>query len=171
QQLRETIPIACGPVSGRQLLAGLTEFDATFTDRDARAVTLEQSAGLPIGQALDTLTQARDEHAIIRLADGSSTTSWHRALERNTVEAFKTLVRERLDAIPGQVVQHATTTVQRQLKARGASLSAEQLEALELACGDRQVVMIQGQAGTGKSTLLQAVALSMAICFSPLGAT
>ena len=70
--------------SARELLRGLTEFDATFSDREARAVALEQAAGAPIEQALGALAQARDERAIVRLADGSSTTGWHRALERLT---------------------------------------------------------------------------------------
>jgi conjugative relaxase-like TrwC/TraI family protein len=145
------------PPERRELLRGLTEFDATFNDREARAVALEQAAGASIEQALGGLGQARDEHAIMRLADGSSTTAWHRALERLTVGSFESLTRQRLQAIPEQLVEQAAATVDRWL---GSGLSAEQREALELACGDRQVVMIEGQAGTGKSTLLQAVALA-----------
>lgn len=143
-----------------ELLLGLTEFDATFTDRDARAVALERYAGVPIGQALAALSQAREERAVIRLVDGSSTTSWHRALERSTVATFDELARERLRAIPGRLVEDAAQTVNQRLSPHGGRLSPEQRSALELACGDRQVVMIEGHAGTGKSTLLQAVALA-----------
>jgi conjugative relaxase-like TrwC/TraI family protein len=144
----------------RDLLRGLTEFDATFPDRDARAVALEQAAGAPIEQALEALAEARQERAVLRLADGSSTTDWHRALERSTIQTFESLTRERLHPIPGNLVDQAAATVNRNLSKHGGSLSPEQLAALELACGDRQVVMIEGQAGTGKSTLLQAVALA-----------
>ena len=57
-------------------------------------------------------------------------------------------------------MEQAAVTINRRLAKHGARLSSEQQQALELACGDRQVVIIQGQAGTGKSTLLQAVALA-----------
>ena len=72
----------------------------------------------------------------------------------------RVLTRERLHAIPEHLVDQAAQTVDRRLSKLGSRLSPEQREALELACGDRQVVMIEGQAGTGKSTLLQAVALA-----------
>jgi conjugative relaxase-like TrwC/TraI family protein len=160
QRLRDPTRTELAPAKQRDLLRGLTEFDATFSDRDARAVALERAAGAPIEQALGTLTEARDERAIIRLADGSSTTNWHRALERLTVGTFEALTRERLHAIPGRLVDEAAETVDRRLEKLGGRLSPEQRAALALACGDRQVVMIEGQAGTGKSTLLQAVALA-----------
>ncbi len=158
--LRNLSRAAPEPPERRELLRGLTEFDATFSDREARAVALELAAGAPIERALGALAQARDERAIIRLADGSNTTGWHRALERLTVGTFESLTRERLHPIPGHLIDQAATTIDERLKRQGGRLSGEQREALELACGDRQVVMIEGQAGTGKSTLLQAVALA-----------
>jgi conjugative relaxase-like TrwC/TraI family protein len=160
QRLRDRTRTELAPAEQRELLRGLTEFDATFKDRDARAVALERAAGAPIEQALGALAQARDQRAVVRLADGSSTTSWHRALERQTVGTFEGLTRERMNAVPGHLVDEAAATVDRRLSRQGGRLSSEQREALELACGDRQVVMIEGQAGTGKSTLLQAVALA-----------
>ena len=45
-----------------------------------------------------------------------------------------------------------------ELKAHGGQLSAEQHRALTLACSDRGLVIIEGQAGTGKSTTLTAIA-------------
>jgi conjugative relaxase-like TrwC/TraI family protein len=160
QQLRDPTRTQLEPPHVGELLRGLTEFDATFSDRQARAVALERAAGAPIEQALGALAQARDERTVVRLADGSSTTGWHRNLKRDTVTTFESLTRERLQAVPGRYVEQAAATVNRRLARRGGRLSSEQREALELACGDRQVVMIEGQAGTGKSTLLQAVALA-----------
>jgi hypothetical protein len=43
---------SCPRRAGARLLNALTEFDATFPARDARAVALEQAAGLPIKDAL-----------------------------------------------------------------------------------------------------------------------
>lgn len=160
QWLRDPCRAELEPPAMRALLRGLTEFDATFSDRQARAVALEQAAGAPIEQALGSLAQAREERAVLRLADGSSTTAWHRALERETVSTFESLTRQRLHAIPGRTVEQAADTVDGRLARHRGRLSPEQRQALELACGDRQVVMIEGQAGTGKSTLLQAVALA-----------
>jgi conjugative relaxase-like TrwC/TraI family protein len=142
------------------LLSALTEFDATFADREARAVALERSAGTPIAEALDLLEQGRDEGEVLRLADGRSTTRWHRATERVTVRAATQLTEATIRPIPEGLVDHAVRLVDDSLAASGAALSAEQRDALTLACGDRQLVMIEGQAGTGKSTVLQAVALA-----------
>jgi conjugative relaxase-like TrwC/TraI family protein len=148
------------PAGRRQLLDALTEFDATFRDRDACSVALEQSAGAPIEQALSSLRAAREQNAVLDLVDGQHTTAWHRASERLALSSFTALTNNTQPPIDPQHVQTAREQVDRQLQQRGGKLSAEQRTALQLACSERQVVMIEGQAGTGKSTLLQAVALA-----------
>jgi hypothetical protein len=67
------------------LVSALTEFDATFTEREARAVALERSAGVPIEAALDVLDRLRADGEVLVLADGHLTTRRHRAVERATV--------------------------------------------------------------------------------------
>ena len=59
------------PAAPDRVLDALTEFDATFPARDARAVALERSAGTPIDDALRPLVELRDGGQILRLADGS----------------------------------------------------------------------------------------------------
>jgi conjugative relaxase-like TrwC/TraI family protein len=148
------------PAGTPELLAALTEFDATFTDREARAVALERSAGVPIPDALAVLEHARAAGQLLRLADGRSTTSHHRATERGVVSAVRQLAGVPVRPIDPQAVNDSLQAVNRRLAERGSALSAEQCHALTLATGERRVVMIEGQAGTGKSTVLQAVALA-----------
>jgi conjugative relaxase-like TrwC/TraI family protein len=143
-----------------ELVSGLTEFDATFTDREARAVALERSAGVPVAQALQTLDRARTEGEVLALADGRATTGRHRRMENNVLASSARLAGHPTPQIETAATRRAAETVDRRLAERGGRLSAEQREALVLATGDRRVVMIEGQAGTGKSTVLQAVALA-----------
>jgi conjugative relaxase-like TrwC/TraI family protein len=143
-----------------ELVAALTEFDATFTDRESRAVALERSTGAPASQALGALRQAREEGQVLELADGRLTTRLHRATERQVVATTQQLADTTPTAINDEAVRRAATSVNDRLGERGGVLSVEQSEALRVATGERQVVMIQGQAGTGKSTVLQAVALA-----------
>jgi len=154
QESRRPVAVA----GDRELLARLTEFDATFTDRDARAVALEASAGVGIEASLDALERLRVSGRLLALADGSHTTSAHRAIERETVSAAARLAGARLDPIPPGLVDREALALDRELKGRGGCLSEQQRQALELACADRQLVVIEGQAGTGKSTVLAAVA-------------
>jgi conjugative relaxase-like TrwC/TraI family protein len=144
------------PASERELLDALTEFDATFPSRDARAVALERSAGIPIDDALTTLIAMRESGSLLRLADGTVTTREHRARERHTA-----VVAERLAAspptspIPADVAAKEAARLDREL---GGRLSDEQRQALMLACGEKRLVVIEGQAGTGKSTTLTGIA-------------
>jgi conjugative relaxase-like TrwC/TraI family protein len=146
------------PAAPDRVLDALTEFDATFPAREARAVSLERSAGIPIDDALRPLVELRDAGEILRLADGSGTTREHRARERTTIGTADRVIDHRITALGrDSVVAHADR-LDRELHVRGGRLSAEQRQAIMLACSDRQLVMIEGQAGTGKSTALTGIA-------------
>jgi conjugative relaxase-like TrwC/TraI family protein len=147
------------PVAAREVLDALTEFDATFPARDARAVALERSAGAPIAAALDRLRELRATDEILVLADGSGTTRQHRGRERTVVQIARRLTASRLEPLPAQLAAQETERLDRELAATvGGRLSEEQRTAIALACGDRQLVIIEGQAGTGKSTTLTGIA-------------
>jgi energy-coupling factor transporter ATP-binding protein EcfA2 len=143
---------------GRGLLRRLTEFDATFEDREARAIALETLAGSGIRDALGALERLWASGELVRLADRRATTGAHRAREHGTVDLAHALAAERVEPIPTELVKQEERTLERELQQRGGQLVAEQREALKLACSDRQVVVIEGQAGSGKSTILIAVA-------------
>ncbi len=142
----------------RELLDRLTEFDATFAGREARAVALEASAGVEIEGALRRLERLQSTGELLRLADGRHTTRGHRTRERHTVQIAARLAAERVAPLPAQHVEREALALDAELRAHGGELAAEQHQALELACSDRALVIIEGQAGTGKSTTLTAIA-------------
>jgi conjugative relaxase-like TrwC/TraI family protein len=146
------------PAAPDRVLDALTEFDATFPAREARAVALERSAGAPIDDALRPLVELRDAGEILRLADGSGTTREHRARERTTISTAARVIEHRITALDRDSVVAQADRLDRELQGRGGRLSNEQRQAIMLACSDRQLVMIEGQAGTGKSTALTGIA-------------
>ena len=141
-----------------RVLDALTEFDATFPAREARAVALERSAGIPIDDALGPLVELRDAGEILRLADGNGTTREHRAREHETISTAKRVIDHRITALDRDSVVAQADRLDRELQGRGGRLSDEQRQAIILGCSDRQLVMIEGQAGTGKSTALTGIA-------------
>jgi hypothetical protein len=140
------------------VLARLTEFDATFAPREARATALEAAADLGPEAGLAALAALHDRGELLDLADGRQTTRAHRALERATVARARDVARTRVPAIEERIVAGQVHALAGGLAERGAVLAPEQERAVELACGDRQLVVIVGQAGTGKSTALLGVA-------------
>jgi conjugative relaxase-like TrwC/TraI family protein len=146
------------PTAPDRVLDALTEFDATFPAREARAVALERSAGTPINDALQPLVGLRDAGEILRLADGSGTTREHRAREQTTITTAERMIKHRTRPLDQVSVVAQADRLDRELQGRGGRLSHEQREAIMLACSDRQLVMIEGQAGTGKSTALTGIA-------------
>ncbi len=146
------------PAASDRVLSALTEFDATFPAREARAVALERSAGIPIDDALRPLVDLRDAGEILRLADGSGTTREHRTREQTTISTAQRVIAHRITALDRDAVVAQADRLDRELQGRGGGLSDEQRQAIMLACSDRQLVMIEGQAGTGKSTALTGVA-------------
>ena len=146
------------PATPGDVLDALTEFDATFPARDARAVALEQSAGAPIDASLQQLKTLRDSEEILVLADGSGTTRSHRGRERTVVAITQRLTQARVPALPAELVDREARRLDDELAARGGRLSEEQRAAIYLACGPQPLVVIEGQAGTGKSTALTGIA-------------
>jgi conjugative relaxase-like TrwC/TraI family protein len=158
ERLRSRARPSLSPADRAKLLEGLTEFDATFPARDARAVALERSAGAPIASALEPLRELREADDILVLADGSGTTREHRGRERATVQVAERLADATVPPLAATVVARETERLDSELAERGGRLSAEQHRAIELACGIRPLVVIEGHAGTGKSTTLIGIA-------------
>jgi conjugative relaxase-like TrwC/TraI family protein len=146
------------PAAPDRVLDALTEFDATFPAREARAVALERSAGTSIDDALRPLVELRDAGEILGLADGSATTRAHRAQEHETISSAERVIDHRITALDRDSVVAQADRLDRELQRRGGRLSDEQRQAIILGCSDRQLVMIEGQAGTGKSTALTGIA-------------
>ncbi|MGI8411628.1 MAG: MobF family relaxase [Solirubrobacteraceae bacterium] len=152
------VPLRCA--GDQTLLARLVEFDATFPDREARAVALEASVGTGMGDGLAALDRLRSSGELLALADGTSTTRAHRAGERRTVTLAEGLAAGRVAPIPAELTDRQALALDAKLRQQGAALSPEQRRALLLGCFDRQLVIVEGQAGSGKSTVLSAIALA-----------
>jgi hypothetical protein len=146
------------PAAAADVLAGLTEFDATFPARDARAVALERSAGSAIDAALEHLRELRNSEEILVLADGTGTTRSHRGRERTIVAITQRLTETQITPLPAGAAKREADRLDRELSARGGRLADEQRAAIRLACGSRPLVLIERQAGTGKSTALTGIA-------------
>jgi conjugative relaxase-like TrwC/TraI family protein len=143
----------------REVLDGLTEFDAVFPARDARAVALERSAGAPIHDALERLRAMRSGDDILVLADrAGGTTREHRGRERAVVQLTQQLAERHVAPVPSKITAQQIELLDRELKSGGGRLSGEQRAAIELACGTQPLVVIEGHAGTGKSTTLTGIA-------------
>jgi hypothetical protein len=141
-----------------EVLEALTEFDAMFPARDARAVALERSAGIPIDQALHALVTLRQQEQILVLADGNGTTRTQRGKERTVVAIVDQLTHERVTPLPHGLADIEVDRLDAELARAGGRLSDEQRAAIRLGCADRPFVLIEGQAGTGKSTTLIGIA-------------
>ena len=159
-QARAPLP----PAAANELLTGLTEFDATFPARDARAVALERSTGTPIDQALEQLRELRTSEEILVLADGTGTTRSHRGRERTVVAITQRLTATQLAPLPAGAAQREADRLDHELATRGGRLSDEQRATIHRACGPRPLVLIEGQAGTGKSTALIGIARAHRAC-------
>jgi conjugative relaxase-like TrwC/TraI family protein len=159
QHLRNTPPILPpAPAEPGLLLARLTEFDATFEPREARAVALEASAGVPISEALSALKQLNETGDLVGLADGRATTRLHRAHEQATVQVAARIAAAPVLPLRPTLIERETAALDAELGRRGGQLSDEQRHAIELAGADRRLMVIVGQAGSGKSTTLTGIA-------------
>jgi len=146
------------PELERRILGWLTEFDATFAPRQARAVALEAGAGGNPTRALAALDRLHERREILDLADGRQTTRLHRGVERVAVAAAEQLGDGATLAIPAPLVDAEVASLSAELAASGAQLADEQRQAVRAACSERRLVVVVGQAGTGKSTALTGVA-------------
>ena len=141
-----------------EILTRLTEFDATFAAREARAVALESAADLGPEAGLASLARLHEQRRVLDLVDGRQTTAVHRALERETLRSVGELASLRGETINDAFVTAEVELLAAGVAARGGELAGEQEQAVRVACSDQRLVVVVGQAGTGKSTALQGVA-------------
>ena len=136
----------------------MTEFDATFAPREARADALESAADLGPQAGLAALRRLHERGQVLDLADGRQTTLGHRALERATLRAATRSQRTRGRRSMSARRSSGGAAGGRRRGAGRVARAVSRSGRSRLACCDRQLVVIVGQAGTGKSTALQGVA-------------
>jgi len=123
----------------RRILERLTEFDATFAPRQARAVALEAVAGGDPAAGLAALSRLHERREILELVDGRQTTRSHRRMERAAVAAAGGLADGEAVAIPEPLVDAEVAALQAELAASGGELADEQQRAVRVACSDRRL--------------------------------
>jgi conjugative relaxase-like TrwC/TraI family protein len=161
-QLRRGVVVAplAADALDRRVLERLTEFQATFTDRDVRAAILTAGLGLDISEALTAVDRLTAQGELLELADGRLTTRAHRQIEARTAARAQAVAGGQVRPVDAELAEQEITVLDAQLRQSGAGdgLAGEQAAAIRVACGEGQLVVIEGQAGTGKSTALGAVA-------------
>jgi conjugative relaxase-like TrwC/TraI family protein len=138
-----------------RLERALTAHRATFADREARAAALEVACSSRDGAGLLDELERRGE--LVALEQGRFTTRRQRGLERHALRWAGELAAGRVDPVPQVFVDAELVRLRAEFEAVGG-LAPEQEAAVRLACSDRRLVLIEGQAGTGKSTALIAAA-------------
>ena len=141
-----------------RVLERLTEFEAVFTNRDVRAAALVAGVGLDLDQALESVDRLAEQGELVELADGRLTTRGHRAIEARTVARARAVAAGTGAPLDGEDVEREITVLDAGLREQGFALADEQARAIRVACGPGQLSVIEGQAGTGKSTALTAIA-------------
>ena len=129
-----------------------------FTDRDVRAAAMVAGVGLDLDQALESVDRLTEQGELVALADGRLTTRGHRAMEARTVARIRAVAAGAGQPISGEDVEREIAVLDAGLREQGFELAGEQARAIRVACSERQLVVIEGQAGTGKSTALTAIA-------------
>ena len=139
----------------RKTETNLTARRATFVRREARAIALETASSER--EADGVLRELYNAGALVELEEKRWTTAAQRELEERVLADAATLARGRVEPIAPALVAAEIDHLNTQFQAAGG-LAAEQEAAIRAATSDRQLVVIQGQAGTGKSTTLIAAA-------------
>ena len=141
-----------------RVLQRLTEFEAVFTDRDVRAAAMVAGVGLDLDRALESVDRLTEQGELVALADGRLTTRGQRAMEARTVARARAVAAGTGQPISVKDVKREIQALDAGLREQGFELAGEQARAIQVACSERQLAVIEGQAGTGKSTALTAIA-------------
>jgi hypothetical protein len=139
----------------RRVAVALTAQRATFVDREARAVAIETACSRREAEGLLSELAGRGE--LVALERDRLTTQHQRALERHTMRHVERLAAGRVEPVRQVLVEAELARLAARFE-NAAGLAPEQERAIRVACSERQLVVIQGQAGTGKSTALIAAA-------------
>jgi|GEM_PF-439564 len=137
-----------------ELLANVTKESSMITKHELHAKAYELSAGVCRPAEADQLiVELERSGELLRLDDGTYTTRRLRELERETIAAAQRRAGATVAPVTDRVLEEARLHKDRELK---GCLSEEQREALETITGPGGVIILVGQAGTGKGVVLSA---------------
>lgn len=152
------------------VLSALTAQESTFEERHVwqQVAIAAQTCGMGYAEICAEVASLQRDAEILRLqADGPQrfTTREMRAIEERMVADARSLGEVRSHVLGDATVQIAIQTVNRKTREKGFSLSEEQKAAIRHVTervGALQ--MIQGGAGAGKTTMLEAARLAWESC-------
>jgi conjugative relaxase-like TrwC/TraI family protein len=137
-----------------ELLVAVTSERSMITPAELRAKAYELSAGVCRPAEADRLIAELERSGeLLRLDDGTYTTKRLREIEQATITTAQQRTGMPVAPVTDRVLEQARLQKDRDLK---GSLSDEQREALETITGPGGVVILVGQAGTGKGVVLSA---------------
>ena len=137
-----------------ELLVDVTSESSMVTAPELQAKAYELSAGVCRPAEADRLiVELQRSGELLRLEDGTYTTKRLREIEQETITAAQRRADETVAPVTDRVLEQARLQKDRELK---GSLSQEQREALQTITGPGGVVILVGQAGTGKGVVLSA---------------
>ena len=138
----------------KELLANVTSESSMINRHELQAKSYELSAGVCRPEEADRLiVELERSGELLCLEDGTYTTRRLRELERETITAAQRRADATVAPVSDQTLEAARLRKDRELK---GSLSQEQREALQTITGPGGVVILIGQAGTGKGVVLSA---------------
>ena len=152
-QVRKAMP------SFEQLLQQITEKQATFTERQARETIAIEAQGRVAVAEMEQYAQrffsSENTHLVTLQDQGRFIySSWEMVrVERTLLQAAKNIEARQQHQIK---LKHVERAIQQFEKTHGFALNAEQREAVIHVTTKNGIALIQGYAGTGKSTLLAA---------------
>jgi conjugative relaxase-like TrwC/TraI family protein len=134
-----------------ELLAEVTRERATITEHELRAKAYERSAGVCRPAQTNRLVRELIRTGeLIRLKDGTWTTRALRKTEQATLQIAVQRSDERVAPVSEKSLRQARRELAREIK---GTLSSEQQQALQTITGPGGVIVLIGQAGTGKGVV------------------
>jgi conjugative relaxase-like TrwC/TraI family protein len=138
----------------KELIENVTKESSMVNLHELQAKAYELSAGVCRPEEADRLiVELERSGELLQLEDGTYTTKRLREIERETIAAAQRRAGATVAPVTDRVLEEARRQKDRELK---GSLSEEQREALQTITGPGGVVILIGQAGTGKGVVLSA---------------
>jgi conjugative relaxase-like TrwC/TraI family protein len=138
----------------KELLENVTRESSMINRHELQAKAYELSAGVCRPDEADRLiVQLQRSGELLQLEDGTYTTKRLRDIERATITTAQRRAGATVTPVTDRVLEQARLQKDRELK---GCLSEEQREALQTITGPGGVIILVGQAGTGKGVVLSA---------------
>lgn len=157
---RQPAPVRGESVSRADLLRALTENQSTFQERDIYRVvaTAAQGSGTGAAGVRDTVAELMRDRELVRLTHRETGETRWTTREMQVIERRMLDTSTRLDARQVHTLDRARVdaALARFAAENGFALSDEQAEAVRHLCQGNDLALVQGGAGTGKSTMAAA---------------